>query len=138
MANIMTAKQLAVWMRRETNGNYEPLEVSIHVILNKYGITKRKAIFNGRSVVVYDGQNAKRILTRHITELKGEDEKQYINKVKKGEIEKPQKKTVPNRKKVQPPYLNLDGNTLFEGRRIFITESQFMHLLKEGLKETLE
>ena len=81
---------------------------------------------------------AKRILTRHIPDLKYEDEKQYINKLKKGETEKTPSKIVTKKKKIMPPYLSLDGNTLFEGRRIFITESQFMHLLKEGLKETLE
>ena len=137
MANTMTAKQLAAWMR-ENNGNYKPLEASIHIILNKYGITKRKAVFNGRSVVVYDSQNAKRTLTQHIPELKYEDEKQYVNKLKKGKTEKTPSKIVTKKKKIMPPYLSLDGNTLFEGRRIFITESQFMHLLKEGLKETLE
>lgn len=139
MATFATAKELSAYLRKVTVSQYEPLPSSIHTVLQRHGIKPITKDYNGRLVKVYDVKNAKRIISQYMYELKKEDA--LTNNVK--DIMKHNSESVSNTSMPKPQYIprkhgetnamrELDRETLYEGKRIYITEEQFKKLFKRG------
>lgn len=69
MTNLITAKQLSLYIRQSSHNSLNIYPEAIHKILQNHGIKPHERYYNGKRLYLYSSNDAKRIITQNMPEL---------------------------------------------------------------------